>query len=530
MFDLIIANGTVIDGTGAARARADVGISGDVIAAIGDLSRADAARRIDATARIVAPGFVDIHTHSDTSLLINPLAESAIRQGVTTQGIGHCGHTVAPIDAEHREQLRATLSVIDLGIEWQWETFAQLLDAYSVKGIAINIAPFVGHCAIRADAMGFDDRPATPDELAAMSRRIDEAMDAGAWGMSVGLMYPPSMYAGNDELIALCTTLARRGGIFATHMRSYSNGVVESVEETCDIARQSGVSVQIAHLAASGRANWGKVAECLRIIDALDGQVHADKYPYTAGAANLSQRLPAWAHDGGAEAMLARLADPDARARIRDEMASPAADWKDNIAIDFDALFISYVASDANKPFEGKSVAGIAALRGGDPYDVVLDLILEERNRVNMIAHSQSEEETCAVMTHRYGVVGSDGLAVAPYGPLSEGKPHPRYYGTFPRVLGHFVRDKHLMPLEQAVHKISGLPAGKLGLDRRGTLAVGHFADVCVFDPETIIDRATYDNPHQYPDGVDYVIVNGSAEIDHGHHNETLKGKVLRKR
>jgi len=531
MFDLIIENGTVIDGTGAARQRADVGITGETIAALGDLSKAEAKRRIDVAGCIVAPGFIDIHCHSDTTLLINPRAESMIRQGCTTQVIGNCGHTVAPINDARRAPLRETLAVIDFGIEWEWTTFGEFLDAYQIRGIAVNVVPLVGHCAVRADVMGFENRPPTADELRRMKRLVAQCMDEGAWGLSAGQMYPPSMYAETDELVELCQTVAERDGIYATHMRSYSVGLVESVAETCAIARRSGVRAQVSHLLAAGKPHWGKVAECLRLIEETNrvAEVHADKYPYTAGSANLSQRLPGWAHAGGAEAMLARLMDADTRARLKAEMDNPPAEWRDFVPVDFDDLFVSFVASEKNKSVEGKSIAEIAAERGGDPNDTILDLILEERNRVNMVAHAQSEEETRAVLTHPCGMIGSDGWAVAPYGELSVGKPHPRSYGTFPRVLGRYGREAKVMSLEEAIHKMSGVPAAKLGLKDRGTLAVSKAADVCVFNPMTVIDRADFANPHQYPEGIEYVLVNGCIEIERGKHNARLRGRVLRK-
>ncbi|MDW8365441.1 MAG: D-aminoacylase [Abditibacteriales bacterium] len=531
MFDLIIENGTVIDGTGAARRRADVGIVGDLIAALGDLSQAEARRRIDAAGCIVAPGFIDIHCHSDTTLLLNPRAESMIRQGCTTQVIGNCGHTVAPISARLRTQLRETLAVIDCGMEWEWTTFGEFLDAYQQGGIAVNVVPLVGHCAVRADVMGFEDRPPTPEELQRMQRLLAQCMDEGAWGLSAGQMYPPSMYADTEELVELCKTVAARDGIYATHMRSYSTALVESVAETCEIARRSGVRAQVSHLLAAGKPHWGKVEACLQLMEETNRvvEVHADKYPYTAGSANLSQRLPGWAHAGGAEAMLARLADPDTRARIKAEMDNPPAAWRDFVPIDFNDLFVSFVASEKNKPVEGKSIAEIAAARGCDPNDAILDLILEERNRVNMVAHAQSEAETRAVLTHRLGMIGSDGWAVAPYGALGVGKPHPRSYGTFPRVLGRYVRDEKVMSLEEAIYKMTGLPAAKLGLKDRGVLAVGKAADVCVFNPDAVIDRADFANPHQYPDGIELVIVNGWVEIERGRHHGGLRGRVLRK-
>lgn len=530
MFDLIIENGQVVDGTGAPIFRADVGIAAGKVAALGNLSHAGAARRIDAAGLVVAPGFIDMHNHSDTALLANPLAESYSRQGCTTLVIGHCGHTTAPISPDKRTRLQETLAVIDFVDEWKWPTFGAYLDSLAERRTAVNVVPLVGHCAIRAEVVGFDNRPATEDELRRMRQLIAQSMDEGAWGFSVGLMYPPSLYARTDELVELCRTVAERDGLFAMHMRSYSSTVVESVAEACEIARISGVRTQIAHLGAAGRPNWGKIAHCLELIDDANrtAQIRADKYPYTAVCANLNQRLPGWTHAGGADAMLARLADPAARARIRAEMDNPPPEWTDHIPVDPDCIVIALVASERNKWVMGKSIAEVAAQRGCDPTDAILDLILEERNRVTMIAHAQLEEETSAVIAHRYGMVASDGWAVAPYGPLGTGKPHPRCYGTFPRVLSRYVREQGMIPLEEAVHKMTGAPAAMLKLEDRGTLAVGKAADICIFDPGTVRDRADYADPHQYPDGIPYVIVNGSVEIENGKHNGTLKGVVLR--
>ncbi|MCC6442974.1 MAG: D-aminoacylase [Armatimonadetes bacterium] len=532
MFDYIIEKGQVADGTGSPLARADIGVTGERIAAVGDLSGAEAGRRIDATGLVASPGFIDIHCHSDTTLLINPKAESMIRQGCTTQVIGNCGHSVAPIRPELREQLRATLSVIDFGIEWKWTSFADFLSAYEERGTAVNVVPLAGHCAVRADVMGFENRLASAEETRRMQDLLARSMDEGAWGLTAGQMYPPSMYAGIDELVALCRPIVERDGIYATHMRSYSAALVESVEEVIEIARRSGVKAQVSHLQAAGTPNWPKVETCLRLLEEArrESDIHADKYPYTAGSANLSQRLPGWAHAGGAEAMLARLADPAARARIKADMENPPAGWIDFVPIEFENLTISYIASEKNKPVEGRSVAEIADLRGCGPNDAILDLILEEENRVNMVAHVQSEAATRAVLSHPCGMVGSDGWAVAPYGPLSAGKPHPRSYGTFPRVLGRYVREAKALSLEEAVHKMTGAPAEKMGLKDRGAIAVGKAADLCLFDPSIVLDRADFENPHQYPEGIEYVWVNGWLEIERGKHNGGLKGRVLKRK
>ncbi|MBI3946341.1 MAG: D-aminoacylase [Armatimonadetes bacterium] len=528
MFDLIIANGEVVDGTGAPRRRADVGITGDRIAAVGDLSPAKGARRLDAAGKIVCPGFIDIHTHSDTALLVAPEAESAIRQGCTTHVTGNCGLTSAPTRRERRAELQRTLATQDVGLDW--ESFGQFLDLYGRRGTAINVVPLVGHCALRAAVMGYDDRPPTPEELRAMQDLLARSLDEGAVGMSAGLMYAPSMFAATDELVALCRPVVERDGIYATHMRSYASGVVDAVAETCEIARRSGVRAQISHLQVSGRPYWGKMDEALALIEEANrsAEVHADKYPYNAGSAALSQRLPGWAHAGGAQALLRRLADPETRARIRRELETPPAEWTDHVPIDYRDLIISAVATEGNKPLEGRSVEQIAALRGRDPVDMVMDLVLEENNRVKMIAHAQSEEGTRRVLTHAIGMVGSDGSAMAPYGPLSKGVPHPRSYGTFPRILGRYVRDEGLLSLEAAIRKMTGLPAAKLRLKDRGTLAAGGYADVTVFDPATVMDLATYTDPHRYSVGVEHVIVNGALELEGGRHNGRLRGRVLR--
>jgi N-acyl-D-amino-acid deacylase len=527
-FDVVIENGTVVDGTGAPGRQADVGLAAERIAAIGDLKPAAAGRRLDATGCVVAPGFIDIHNHSDLALLADGRAESMIRQGVTTQVTGNCGLTPAPVHDGVREDLKKTLIGPSYG-SWTWNTFGQFLDELRAAPKATHVAPLVGHGAIRAAAMGFENRRPEPAELEAMRRHTMEAMEAGAFGMSTGLVYPPGLYCETDELIELSRIVARRGGYYASHMRGEADPVVESVKEALRIAREAEIPLQISHHKAAGRENWGKVRATHGLIAeaARTRDVTFDIYPYTAGSANLSQLLPPWAHVGGPDAMLARLRDPAVRPKIAHDVVDGAPDWNNFFRVDWRDIRLAYVHSRPNHWMQGLSVQAAADRTGRDPVALALDLILEDDNRTTMVNFVMAEEDVDFLLPQPESIIGSDGRSFTPGGPTGEGHPHPRSYGAFPRVLAHYVRGKRLLRLEDAVHKMTGKPARKLRLDRRGEIREGYFADLVIFDPDTIRDRATFEAPHQFAEGIHGVILDGHITLENEILSDQLVGRVL---
>ncbi|WP_324668801.1 N-acyl-D-amino-acid deacylase family protein [Geochorda subterranea] len=528
-FDLIIADGLVVDGTGAPPRRADVGIVGDRIVAVADLSSANAIRRLDASGQIVAPGFIDMHTHSDLALLADGRAESTVRQGITTQVIGNCGLSPAPITNQVKEDVRKSLGIYDYGVEWTWESFGDYLQVLRQARFATHVVPLVGHGSIRSAAMGFDKRPPTADELETMHHLVTEAMEAGAFGMSTGLVYPPGMYSDTSELIELSKIVARYGGFYASHMRGEASTVVDSVREALQIGREAGVRVQISHHKAAGRVNWGRVRVTYSLIEeaARNLDVTYDIYPYTAGSANLSQLLPPWVHVGGTQAMLARLKDSELRPRIRYDVIHGTPDWPNFFPVDWKDIQIAHVGSERNRWMQGLTVQEVADQVGQDPVEFMMDLIVEEDNQVSMVNFVMSQDDVDFLIPKPQSMFGSDGWSITPGGPTGSGHPHPRCYGTFPRVLGHYVRERRLLSLEEAIHKMTGKASQKLGLSRRGEVREGYYADLVVFDPGTIADRATFANPHQFPVGVTWVLVDGQIAVDRCMASSVLNGKVL---
>ena len=528
-FDLIIENGMVVDGTGTPGRRADVGVVGKEITNVGDLTAVHAARRLDASGCVVAPGFIDIHNHSDLALLADGRAESMIRQGVTTQVTGNCGLTAAPVTNAIRADLMRTMSGLEYGRRFTWDTFGQFLDALRAAPKATHVAPLVGHGAIRASAMGFADRPPSAEELEAMKRLTADAMEAGAFGMSTGLVYPPGFYCATEELIELSRVVARFRGLYASHMRGEANPVVESVKEALRIGREARIPVEISHHKAAGRENWGKVRTTYALIDEASRglDVTYDIYPYTAGSANLSQLVPPWAHVGGPEAMLNRLRDPGVRPKVHHDVIHGTPDWPNFFRIDWQDIKLAYIHSERNRWMQGLSVEEAARRTGRDPVDLALGLILKDGNRTTMVNFVMAEADVDFLLPKPQSMIGSDGWSISPDGPTGAGHPHPRSYGAFPRVLARYVREKGLLRLEEAIHKMTGKPAQKLRLDRRGEVRPGYFADLVVFDPVTVRDRATFEEPHQFAEGIVSVIVDGHLTLDRGSLSRTLVGQVL---
>jgi len=521
-FDLIIKNGTVVDGIGNKSYKADIGIFGEYIKKVGDLQNANASAFIDATDRVVSPGFIDIHTHTDTEILINPKAESKIRQGVTTELGGNCGGSPFPRRQPTSEsaQRRAERD----GITMDWTDLKGFHAAIARKGTAVNHATLIGQGTVRSFVIGDDQREPTAEELETMKRVVAEAMEQGAFGISSGLEYTPSGFADTQELIELCKIVSHFGGFYATHMRSEDNTVLEAVGEAIHIAEAANLPLQIAHFKAVGSNNWWKLPKMFDLIERAAGRglpVTVDRYPYIAFSTGLSIIFPQWALDGGMEKLIGRLRDKDIRQSMKAETLKKVEGYG------WEKIVISNVQKENNQALIGKNIGEAAAATNSDPYEFACDLIVDEGRDVSHIGFGMSEETTEAVLKHPLAMLGSDGSSLAPYGPLSTGKPHPRNYGTFPRFLGYYVRERKILSLPQAIKKISSMPAARLGLGDRGSIRNGSYADIVVFDPLNIADKATFIDPHQYPIGIDYVFVNGTVVVDHGNHTEKLPGKVL---
>jgi len=528
VLDLAIEGATVVDGTGTPGSRTDVGVRDDTIVAVGDLSREPAGSRLNAAGKVVAPGFIDMHSHSDWRLWANRRAESKIRQGVTTEVVGNCGFSPAPASTEFLEDLRGFALYLPAGMDFAWRSVGEYLRAFDREGTALNVVQLVGHGTLRIAAMGFARRAPTAGELSVMRGLLAEAMEAGAWGLSTGLIYAPGSYATTAEIVELARVAARHRGFYASHIRGEGATLLEAVAEAITVGREGGLPVQVSHVKAAGRPNWGGVTRALALIDAARGEgldVMADVYPYTASSTTLRTLLPDWALEGGVDAMTARLADPDTRARIRRELEAPVTGQSLLDRIGWENVMISYCAR--RKDAEGRRVSELAATRGMDPLDAALELIVDERGRAYMILFQLDEADLRTALVHPHVMIGSDGSALAPYGELSAGKPHPRSYGTFPRVLGAYAREERVLSLAQAIHKMTGLPARRLGLRDRGVIRPGARADLVVLDARSVADQATYAEPHRYPTGIEYVLVNGRFVIKDGEHTGSLPGRVL---
>lgn len=523
MFDVLIRGGTILDGTGSPAFRADVGIVGARIETLGDLSAASANEILDATGLTIAPGFIDIHSHSDYTLPLNPRAESKIRQGVTTEVVGNCGFSPAPISAATKDQLLNYCGFLDQGLTWDWVSFD---DYFSRLGrIAINVVPFVGHGTARIAVMGFSDAAPNADQLAQMKRLIDEAMDQGAWGLSTGLIYPPGVFARTAEIVELSRGVAARGGLYFSHIRGESATLLDAIGEVITIARAANISAEVSHFKAAGEANWSKAAQAIELIEhaRADGlRVDADMYPYTAGSTTLSALLPDWALANGMAAMLARLRDAATHTRIAQEMRAGAG-----VTDRLDKTILTQCLSQSE--YEGQTITRIAESRAQDPIETALDILLATNGTAEMASFMMSEENVKASIAQSWMTIGSDGLALAPHGVLGTGKRHPRSYGTFPRVLQHYVREEKIISLPDAIKRMTAQTADKFGLKDRGRVQPGLAADLVVFNTDTIADRATYSAPYQFPSGIDYVLVNGCVVVAHDEQREVMPGQVLRK-
>ena len=531
MGDVLIKRGRVADGSGSPWFRADVLIENGTIAAIAPNLESDAETVIDAADKVVSPGFIDIHTHSDLSFLVDPAAESKLRQGVTTEVVGNCGmSTAAPLYGEARslaqQRLRQQLPSADL--EFTWSTMGEYLDRLEKSGLSVNLIAQVGHGTVRACVMGMAERPPTDEELSRMKDLVSESLGDGALGMSLGLYYAPGSYADTDEAVELSRTVAARGGFVSNHLRDesiYNIGLLGAVDEFIEIGRRAEVPIHIAHLKCLGPAVWGQSGQVLERLDEARHQgvdVTADQYPYLASGSSITGALvPRWAQVDGREQMLERLRDGEFQARVRQgiEEGFRRRGGAERLA----------VASFPSRPdYEGKTMAQLAEENGLHPADLALEMLRE--SDASFVSHVLKEEDMLTIASHPAVMVASDGSSLSTRGPTASGRPHPRHFGTFPRVLGQFVRGKKLYPLEEAVRRMTSFPAQRIGLKRRGLLREGYAADVTVFDPETVEDRATFERPQQYPVGIDTVLVNGEVALARGEYTGALAGKPLRDR
>lgn len=532
-FDIIIRGGRILDGTGNPYVYGDIGIQGGRIAAVEPLlSTAPAARVINATGLYVSPGFIDTHTHSDLMVLVDPLLEPKVRQGITTDLLCQDGISAAPVRPEHADRWRTYIAGLDGNppIPWTWSTFDQYLDAVARARPAINMASLVPQGNIRQWVLGLENRAPGSRELDQMKGLIAECMEAGALGMSIGLIYLPCLFAAREELVEQYKVVARYGGIMVIHMRNEADYWLEAIDETIAIAEEAGVGLLISHFKAVGRQNWHKMAPALEKLErarARGVDVSFDQYPYTAGSTLLSAILPPWAVEGGTGPMLERLQSRSARERINREIATglpPEAGGWDNLArcAGWEGIHITSVTTEGNRALEGRSLAEIAAGRGQDPAEAAFDLLLEESGGVGMIDFIASEECVRMALAHELQIVCTDGL-------LLGSKPHPRSYGAFPRVLGKYVREERVLSLPQAVRHMTGAPAQRLGLKDRGFIREGLRADLTIFDADRVADRATYMEPRRYPEGIPYVLVNGQVVVDGGHHSGERPGEVIRR-
>ena len=518
MFDLKVARGLLVDGSGRPAAPADVGVTGSTIADVGDLARAEARVTLDASGKIVCPGFIDVHSHSDAYLLIEPSAPSKIFQGVTTEVVGNCGASAAP-------RLGAAQQASDWSAQaypGTWQTMQAYRDLLASIGPAVNVVPLVGHNILRASVMGYAGRVATADEVQAMAALLEQSLDEGGRGLSTGLAYPPGLFAGREEILALAAVVGRRGGLYASHMRSEGRHLVEAIVETLQVGRATRARIQISHLKTSGRPNWPLLEPALAHIAQARREgvsVAADRYPYTSSCTELDVIFPDWAEAGGRAAVLQRLRDPVTRRRLRDELvAAKAADYWDIVTIGSTGA--------RNRHFQGLPLRQVAAQLGLEPVDAVLYLTDTDDLTTSAFFQGMSETNMWRILAEPWVMLGSDASVRAPWGPLSQDYPHPRAYGSFPRFL-RAALDGRTVPLAEAICKMTSLPAQQFGLRDRGRIARDQAADIVVFDPNTVADRATYAAPHQLATGIEAVVVNGVVTLTDGRLSGDRAGRVL---
>ena len=541
-FDTIIANGNIIDGAGNPWYRADIGITAGKISKIGALNKknVDSKEKINATDLVVCPGFIDMHSHSDAAIYVDNTLPSTIHQGITTSLVGNCGENLAPLTPEKREAYLKQYEVFaPPGVSFQsvpWNTFGEYLDYMEEHGCVANTAQLVGFSTVRVvGGPGFEDRPPSVEEIKCMRSFVSEAMQSGAFGLSTGLIYAPQSYAKTDEIIALAKVAADYGGLYCSHIRGEGATVVDAVKEVIEITEKSGcIGGHIAHHKVAGKSYWGKSKETLQAIQDANARgicITCDQYPYNRGMTSMITLLPPWVHEGGLEKLVARLKNPKDRNRIKEDVQSGIDGWENWIKDGgFDAIYIASVKTEKWSDAEGKHLSEVTRLKEkADEWETLFDLLIDENGEATMTVALMDEEDIRRIMKGRYTMIGTDGWGVNPSGIMRHGKPHPRYYGTYPRILGKYVREEGVLTLENAIRKMTSFPAQRLGLADRGLLKEGMWADVVVFDPRTVRDKANYLDPHQFPEGIPYVLVNGRTVVANGKQTEMLPGKVLRR-
>jgi N-acyl-D-amino-acid deacylase len=529
-YDIIIRNGRVIDGSGSPGFNADVAIKNTRIAKIGQLKNASAARVIDARGLVVAPGFIDMLGQSETYLLIDSRAMSKVMMGVTTEITGE-GESIAPTSERLIKESEDFNKRYNLTVDWR--TLAEYFKRLEKQGTGVNLGTFVGATQVREYVIGFDNRPPTAAELEKMKTLVAVAMKEGALGLSTSLQYVPARFAKTDEIVELAKVAHQYGGIYATHQRSEANSLDESLAEVFEIARRAQIPVEIWHLKTAYKKNWGRMPEVLGKIAAARARglnITADVYPYIAGSTSLSACLPPWVLEGGTERMLARLRDARIRQHLKEEITTDSKEWE-NIYLGSGGAGGVLIGSVVNRDLEalqGKRLSEIAAEQNKEPLEALFDLILADHGQTSAIYFMMSEDDLRAALRAPFVSICTDSGARAADGPLAGSKSHPRGWGSYPRILGRYVRDEHLLSLEKAIHKMTGLSASKVGLRDRGLVRAGMYADITVFDPKTVIDKATFERPNQYPEGIEYVLVNGQLSVDKGKRTPALAGQVLR--
>ncbi|HJR59740.1 MAG TPA: D-aminoacylase [Vicinamibacterales bacterium] len=529
LFDVIIRGGTVYDGTGSPGRRADVGIRGDRIAAVGDLAGGQASNVVEAAGLAVSPGFINMLSWATESLLVDGRSQGDIRQGVTLQIFGE-GSSMGPLTDAMKK--RATEQMGDIKYEITWTTLAEYLTELERRGVSNNVASFIGATTIREHVIGLEDRKATPGQLEQMRALVRQEMAAGALGIGSSLIYAPAFYASTEELIELCKVAADYRGKYISHMRSEGNRLLESVDELIRISREAKIPAEIYHLKAAGQANWPKMDQVIAQVEAAQKEglrITADMYTYTAGATGLDAAMPPWVLDGGYDEAYKRLRDPDMRKKIAEAIRTGGSDWE-NLYVAAgspDRVILVGFKNEKLKPLTGKTLAEVAKLRGEDPVDTIMNLVLEDQSRVGTVYFMMSEENLRKQIRLPWVSFGSDAASMSPELPFTKSSAHPRAYGNFARLLGRYVREERVISLEEAVRRLTGLPATNLELDRRGFIREGMFADIAVFDPLTIADRATFEKPHQFATGVVHVFVNGGHVLKDGEHTGAKPGRAV---
>lgn len=525
-FDIIIKNGTIYDGTGAKGVRADLGVSNDIIGAIGNLNGADAREIVNASGKIVCPGFIDTHSHSGMCALVEPASPHNIRQGITTCVVGQDGMGPAPIKNEFVVDWKKSMAGLEgsYDIDWSWRTTADYLERLEANNLGPNFAYLAPHGNLRLVVMGLKDREPTDEEISQMKVLLARTIEEGAFGMSTGMIYPPCSFAKTAEFIELGKVLHEYGVVFVTHQRSESDDILNSMEEIMTIGKQSGCRIHFSHFKVAGKRNWDKFPEVMRKLDMCSEKgipVSIDQYPYVAGSTTLSVLLPPWAHDGGAGEMLKRLADHKARKQITKDILQGIPGWENFVQFaGIEGIYITFVSTDKNRDIVGKNLAELGEMRGKDPLEATYDLLLEEEGAVGIIDFYGLEDQVKDILRRPEQNVCTDGIL--------GGKPHPRVYGTCPRILGKYVREENVLDVATAIYKMTGKPASVLGVNDRGILKKGYAADIVVFDPEKIVDKADYSDPIQFPEGIDHVLVNGKTLVSEGVHKPQKAGRILR--